>query len=182
MVMRSLISRREQETTFHPAVLVLVPVVALLLQDYLPHLFPQLGLLDLPLLVVIYFAITLRSPIAGTLTGAIIGMLQDGQSSHPIGVNGMAKSIIGYAAASIGVRIDVDNSISRMLLVAVFSVANSVLTYLIERRLLGFDMQWLWLHEIAHMLVNSLVAVGFFWVLDRLRRRDMGRRTMGHRG
>ena len=156
MVMRSLISRREQETTFHPAVLVLVPVLALL---------------DLPLLVVIYFAIMMRGPIEGTLTGMVIGLIQDAQTSHPIGVNGMAKSVIGYAAASIGVRIDVENSISRMLLVAVFSVANSVLTYLILRRLLGFDMQWLWLHEIARMLVNSLVAVGFFWILDRLRRR-----------
>jgi len=171
MVMRSLISRREQEITFHPVVLVLVPVLALLFQVYLPHIFPRLGLLDLPLLVVIYFAIMMRGPIEGTLTGMVIGLIQDAQTSHPIGVNGMAKSVIGYAAASIGVRIDVENSISRMLLVLVFSMANSVLTYLIERRLLGFEMQWLWLHEIARMIVNAVVAVGFFWFLDRLRRK-----------
>ena len=171
MVMRSLISRREQEITFHPVVLVMVPVVALLLQDYLPHLFPHFALLDLPLLVVIYFAIMMRGPIEGTLTGMVIGLIQDAQTSHPIGVNGMAKSVIGYAAASIGVRIDVENSISRMLLVLVFSMANSVLTYLIERRLLGFEMQWLWLHEIARMMVNAVVAVGLFWFLDRLRRK-----------
>ena len=171
MAMRSLISRREQETTFHPVVLILVPVLALLFQVYLPHIFPRLQLLDLPLLVVIYFAIMLRGPIEGTLTGMFIGLVQDAQTSHPIGVNGMAKSIIGYAAASIGVRIDAENPMSRMLLTAVFSVANSVLIYLIERRLLGFDMQWLWLHELARMIVNAVVAVGFFWILDRLRRR-----------
>ncbi len=171
MVMRSLISRREQETTFHPVVLILVPVAALLCQVYLPHIFPQIGLLDLPLLVVIYFAIMLRGPIEGTLTGMVIGLVQDAQTSHPIGVNGMAKSIIGYAAASIGVRIDVENSITRLLLTGMFSLANSVLIYLIERRLLGFEMQWLWLHELAKMLANAVVAVGFFWFLDRLRRR-----------
>jgi rod shape-determining protein MreD len=171
MVMRSLISRREQETTFHPVVLVMVPVAALLFQVYLPHLFPRLELLDLPLLVVIYFAIMLRGPIEGTLTGMVIGLVQDAQTSHPIGVNGMAKSIIGYAAASIGVRIDVENSITRLLLTGLFSLANSVLIYLIERRLLGFEMQWLWLHELAKMLANAVVAVGFFWFLDRLRRR-----------
>jgi len=171
MVMRSLISRREQETTFHPVVLVMVPVAALLFQVYLPHIFPRLALLDLPLLVVIYFAIMLRGPIEGTLTGMVIGLVQDAQTSHPIGVNGMAKSIIGYAAASIGVRIDVENSITRLLLTALFSLANSVLIYLIERRLLGFEMQWLWLHELAKMLANAVVAVGFFWFLDRLRRR-----------
>jgi rod shape-determining protein MreD len=171
MVMRSLISRREQESMFHPVVLVLVPVCALLFQVYLPHIFPRLALLDLPLLVVIYFAIMLRGPIEGTLTGMVIGLVQDAQTSHPIGVNGMAKSIIGYAAASIGVRIDVENSITRLLLTAFFSVANSVLIYLIERRLLGFEMQWLWLHEMARMLANAVVGVGFFWFLDRLRRR-----------
>jgi len=171
MVMRSLISRREQETTFHPVVLVLVPVFALFFQTYVPHIFPLLALLDMPLLVVIYFAIMLRGPIEGTLTGMVIGLVQDAQTSHPIGVNGMAKSIIGYAAASIGVRIDVENSITRLLLTGVFSLANSVLIYLIERRLLGFEMQWLWLHELARMLANAVVAVGFFWILDRLRRR-----------
>lgn len=171
MVMRSLISRREQETTFHPVVLVLVPVFALLFQGYVPHIFPRIELLDLPLLVVIYFAIMLRGPVEGTLTGMVIGLVQDAQTGHPIGVNGMAKSIIGYAAASIGVRIDVENSITRLLLTAVFSVANSLLIYLIERRLLGFDMQWLWLHEFARMIANAVVAVGFFWFLDRLRRR-----------
>jgi len=171
MVMRSLMSRREQQTTFHPVVLVLVPVFALFFQTYVPHIFPLLALLDMPLLVVIYFAIMLRGPIEGTLTGMVIGLVQDAQTSHPIGVNGMAKSIIGYAAASIGVRIDVENSITRLLLTGVFSLANSVLIYLIERRLLGFEMQWLWLHELARMLANAVVAVGFFWILDRLRRR-----------
>jgi rod shape-determining protein MreD len=171
MVMRSIMSRRETEIAFHPAVLVAVPIFALLFQTYMPHIISRLSLLDLPLLVVIYFAIMLRGPIEGTLTGMVIGLVQDAQTSHPIGVNGMAKSVIGYVAASIGVRIDVENSITRLLLTAVFTVANSLLIYLIERRLLGFEMQWLWLHELARMIANAVVAVGFFWLLDRLRRR-----------
>jgi rod shape-determining protein MreD len=83
----------------------------------------------------------------------------------------MAKSIIGYAAASIGIRIDVDNTISRMLLTAVFTLANSILIYIIERRLLGFDGQWLWLRETARILANALASVVVFWILDRLRRK-----------
>jgi len=166
-----MLTRHENETTFHPVVLVLVPVLALILQGYVPHLFPRFGLLDLPLLVVIYFAITLRGPISGTLAGMMIGLVQDAQTGHPLGVNGMAKSIVGYAAASIGVRIDVENNISRMLLAAVFTLGNSLLIHLIERRLLGFETQWLWLHEAARIVANALVAVVFFWLLDRLRRK-----------
>ncbi len=66
-------------------VLVLVPVFALLFQGYVPHIFPRIELLDLPLLVVIYFAIMLRGPVEGTLTGMVIGLVQDAQTGHPIG-------------------------------------------------------------------------------------------------
>ena len=39
---------------------------------------------------------------------AAIGLLQDALTGRPIGVNGMAKSVIGYIAASIGIQIDVE--------------------------------------------------------------------------
>jgi rod shape-determining protein MreD len=169
--MNSMRARHENETTFHPVVLVATPILALILQAYVPHLFPQFVILDLPLLVVIYFAITLRGAIEGTIMGMLIGLVQDAQTGRPIGVNGMAKSIIGYAAASIGVRIDVENTVSRMLLTAVFTLANSVLIYTIERRLLGFETHWLWLYETVRIIANALVSVVVFWILDRLRRK-----------
>ena len=49
----------------------------------------------------------------------------------------MAKSVIGYAAASLGSRIDVENTTTRAVLTFGFSLLQSVLLYLIERRLLG---------------------------------------------
>ena len=84
-----------------------------------------------------FFAVSRRSPIAGTATGATIGLLQDVITTQPIGVNGMAKAVIGYAAASLGSRIDVDNTGTRALLIFGFSLLQSALLYLIERRLLG---------------------------------------------
>jgi len=44
-------------------------------------------------------------PPVGTLTGAAIGLVQDALTGRPIGVNGMAKSVIGYIVASIGVQV-----------------------------------------------------------------------------
>ncbi len=46
-----------------------VPATALFLQAWLPHQFPSFALLDLPLLVTIFFAISRRNPISGLLTG-----------------------------------------------------------------------------------------------------------------
>jgi rod shape-determining protein MreD len=169
MVTRSYMSRREvEQQSFSLPVAIFVPVGAILLQVLLPRLFPGLAILDLPLVVTLFFAISRRSPIAGTTTGAIIGLLQDVLTSQPIGVNGMAKSVIGYAAASLGSRIDVENSATRAVLTFGFSLLQSVLLYLIERRLLGIrGFHLMWLHELLRAAVNTAVAIPVFLLLDR---------------
>ena len=131
---------------------------------------PRLAILDLPLIVTLFFAISRRNPIAGTITGGTIGLLQDVLTSQPIGVNGMAKSVIGYAAASLGSRIDVENTGTRAVLTFGFSFVQSVLLYLIERRLLGVRaFHVLWLHELLRAVVNTAVGVPIYLLLDRFK-------------
>lgn len=174
MVTRSYMSRREVEQQgFSPAVAIFVPVGAILLQVLLPMLHPALAILDLPLIVTLFFAVSRRSPIAGTITGATIGLLQDVLTGLHIGINGMAKSVVGYAAASLGSRIDVENAFTRALLTFGFSLLQSLLLYLIERRLLGIlGFHQLWLHEIIRAGVNTVVAVPIYLLLDRWKRMD----------
>jgi rod shape-determining protein MreD len=174
MANRSYTSRRElEEHSFHPAVTLLVPVVAILLQVLLPKHFSRLAILDLPLIVTIFFAVSRRSPIAGTLTGAVIGLLQDALTNQPIGVNGMAKALIGYIAASIGVQVDVENISTRVLMNFIFSLLQSLFLYLIISRLLGLPgYHLLWLHELIRALVNTLVAIPLFFILDGTKRRN----------
>jgi rod shape-determining protein MreD len=172
MATRSYTSRRELEQySFHPAMTLLVPLGAILLQVMLPKMWWRLGLLDLPLIATIFFAVARRSPVAGTLTGALIGLAQDALTNQPIGVNGMAKCVVGYAAASIGVRVDVENVSTRVLLNFGFSMLQSLLLYLIRRNLLGMQgMHVLWLHELIRALANTVVAIPVFMVLDRGKR------------
>lgn len=174
MVTRSYMSRREAEQqSFNLLATVLVPAVAILLQVLLPRISPRLAIVDLPLIVTLFFAVSRRNPIAGTATGAVIGLLQDLLSGMPAGVNGMAKSVVGYAAASLGSRIDVENTATRAVLTFCFSLLQSVLLYLIQRHLLeihGFHV--LWLHELIRAIVNLLVAVPVYLLLDRWKRQD----------
>ena len=171
MVTRSYMSRREvEQQSFSLMVALLVPLGAVLLQVLLPKALPRLAILDLPLIVTLFFAISRRNPIAGTITGATIGLLQDVLTSQPIGVNGMAKSLIGYAAASLGSRIDVENTGTRAVLTFGFSLVQSVLLYLIERRLLGVRaFHVLWLHELLRAVVNTAVGVPIYLLLDRFK-------------
>jgi len=174
MVTRSYMSRREvEQQSFSLTVALFVPLGAILLQVLLPRLLPRLAILDLPLIVTLFFAISRRSPIAGTATGASIGLLQDILTTQPIGVNGMAKCVVGYASASLSSRIDVDNTLTRGVLMFGFTLMQSALLYLIERRLLGLrDFHLLWLHELLRAAVNTALAIPIFALLDRTKRQD----------
>ena len=81
-----------------------VPLLALFLQAFLPRRIPYFSYLDLPLLVTIYFGMARRNPISGLLTGAAIGLVQDMLGPHPIGIYGIAKTVVGYLASSLGVK------------------------------------------------------------------------------
>jgi rod shape-determining protein MreD len=158
---------------FHTAVTVLVPLACLLLQAVVPKTFPWAAIVDLPLIVVIFFAVARRNPIAGTITGTIIGLLQDGLTNHPFGVNGIAKGIIGYAAASIGFAIDLENFVNRFVLTFGFSLVQSGLLYLINHMLLGdVTFHLAPVHELIRAVANAALALPVFYLLDRFKLRE----------
>jgi rod shape-determining protein MreD len=174
MAEHSYTSRRElDQYGFHPAVTILAPLACILLQVTLPKLVPWLAILDLPLIATIFFAVSRRSQIAGTVTGTLIGLFQDGLTNHPFGVNGIAKAIIGYIAASIGFAIDLENPLNRVIAVFTLSLVQSGLLYVIAHGLLG-DMTYRLapLHELLRAPANAAVAIPMFYLLDRFRTRE----------
>ena len=167
-------SRRElDQYRFHPVVTVLAPLVCILVQGEAPRLWPPLSILDLPLLAVIFFAVSRRSPIAGTVTGTLIGLFQDGLTNHPFGIFGIAKGFIGYCAASIGFAIDVENSVNRAVMVFAFSLLQSVLLYFIQHGLLGdHSFPLMPVHQLIAAVANTVVALPLFFMLDRFKVRE----------
>lgn len=172
MTTRPYTSRRElEEHSFHPAITLAVPLLAVMLQAMLPRLLPSSLVPDLPLLVTIFFAVSRRSPVAGALTGAIIGLLQDALTGQPLGVNGMAQTVVGYLGASLGLRLDVEALPTRVVMTFVFSLLNGLLLYLVVRRLLDLRTeQLLWWHQVARAGLNTAVGVPLFYLLDRAKR------------
>jgi len=173
MAIRSYTSRSEfEQYRFNPFVTVLVPFALILIQAYLPAIFPRFLILDLPLIAVIFFAVARRNPILGALTGACIGLFQDMLTGQPIGINGIAKTVIGYAASSIGLQVDVENITTRVLMNFCFSILQSGLLYLIEHYMLGLTGKLAWLHELYRAIFNTLIAIPIFLMLDRTKRRE----------
>jgi len=156
---------------FNLPVTILVPLLAIFLQAFIPLRFPFFAIFDLPLLVVIFFAVARRSPIAGLLTGAAIGILQDSLTSHPIGLFGIAKSVVGYGASSLGVKLDVENAGARFLVTVFFYVVHEIVYFVVARGLVGLSLHWSWPHELRSALANAVLAVALFAVLDRFKQR-----------
>ncbi len=163
-------SQREgQVSRFRTWVILVVPLAAILFQVYVPLFFQFLGFLEMPLLVVVYFAVMRRSQISGLMIGAVVGLAQDSLSKNPLGMFGIVKTLVGYFAASVGVRLDVDHFFLRFLLTFFFYVFHQSFYWVMQRALLGqqppFELQrWAVLG-----LLNAVVGVSLFHFLDKLR-------------
>jgi len=166
-------TRRDLEIHRYPAPLYLAaPLVALVLQALLPRVMGRFAYFDLPLVITVYFALGRRSPIQGMFMGGLMGIFEDALTHHAIGINGIAKTMAGYLAASVGVRIDVQNSTIRLLLNFVLSLLCSATVVFIHRVLLGLELHWNWLAMLFEAIGNSVIALFLFPMLDRFQVRD----------
>src|SRR3984885_10915026 len=115
--------RRDHSVRRYPILAyALVPLAALVVQAWLPRLLGAYAWFDLPLVVTVYFALGRRSPIQGTLMGGALGIFEDALTHHAIGINGIAKTVVGFLAASVGVRIDVESQTIRLGLIFLLSL------------------------------------------------------------
>ncbi len=146
---------------------ILIPLAALFLQAFLPLRLHFFSIFDLPLLVVIFW----RSQVSGLLTGAVIGLLQDSLTHHPIGVYGIAKTVVGFGASSLGVRLDVENLGARVLVTLFFYVVHEFVYFLVARGLVGLTLEWSWGHELGSAFANAILAAIIFTLLDRFKLR-----------
>ena len=172
MAMSASLARRELDVQRYPLiVVVLVPLLAIFLQALIPRFIPKFDIIDLPLLVTIYFSVGWRNPIAGTVTGAVIGLIQDALTSRSLGINGICNAWWDSLRRH-WVKIDVENPGTRLLINFAFTLLNIGIYLFIMHRMLAFNVNTNWLHEVIKAVINSIVGVFFFDILDRIRPRD----------
>jgi rod shape-determining protein MreD len=165
-------SREEIEVNkFGWAVSAGIPLAAIFIQVFFTVRLPRFMVFDLPLLVTIYFAVARRRPIVGLLTGAAIGTMQDSFGSGYIGVNGIANTIVGFLASSLGVKLDVENPGSRFLVTLAFFLVHQIVRIVIDVLLVGKRDPWNWGGVLLGAVANGLLAVILFTALDRLKMR-----------
>ncbi|MEK6304293.1 MAG: rod shape-determining protein MreD [Acidobacteriota bacterium] len=153
-------------------------VVALFVQVLLPQYLSFFRYVDLPLIVTVYVALQ-RAPFLGMVTGCVAGIGSDSLVGGIIGVGGFSRTLIGYIVAMVSIKLSVENPLTRLAVVGVASVVNTVLfvglhqmlrqEHVLEQVLpyvgswgeFGATVGW-------RALGDSLTAAGVFIALDRV--------------
>jgi rod shape-determining protein MreD len=154
----------------HPAILALAALMALLLQTFLPLKIPLARLMDFPLLIAIYFALMRRDKVFGVALGAGLGLLQDALSHGYIGIFGIAKSVVGYLAASASTRFELESLVARAVLTGAFVLVHNLCLVALQHALLEVPPLFQPIAAASAVLVNVALGLVVFQILDRFRR------------
>lgn len=161
--------RRERSSLANVAVIAGISLLAILFRVYVSRFVPYLQYLELPLLVTVYFSLMWRSPIAGVLFGATIGLAQDSLSHDLLGMFGIVKTLVGYFAASVSLRVDVGNPLLRLVLGFFFFFFHQLLYWVMARAMLGEALDFEVPQALVLAILNAIVAVFLYQLLDRLK-------------
>ena len=157
---------------YYGGVVAVAVLLSLVLQAFFPVHFRWANYLELPLLVTLYFALSKRNPSTGLVLGMIVGLLQDSLSRTPLGLYGIAKTLVGYLGSSIGARVDVEHPIARFLLTFGFVFFHHAVFTLTSRFLLAqqHDEKYFSIPVLIAAIVNAFIAMGMFPLLDKFRK------------
>ena len=171
MALRAEAEPRIEVHKFHTGAVAGTASLALLVQAFLPLHVRAADLVELPLLVVLYFGLSRRNAVTGLLLGMVVGLAQDALGGLQVGLNGIAKTLVGFLASTLGGRIDVDHPVSRVVLAFLFFHFHQGVIGIIKRLLLAEPEAIFSPRLLLASAVNAALALVLFALLDRLRKK-----------
>jgi rod shape-determining protein MreD len=107
-------------------------IAVVLIQGILSFRFKVFGFFDLPLVCCIYYGFTLANPIAAIVIGSALGLMQDSLSGAVLGANGLSKTLAGFFAAAAVSKFAVDQPITRVFALFLFSIGDDLLVTILN--------------------------------------------------
>jgi rod shape-determining protein MreD len=167
-----------------------VLAISILLQLSLRVLWEPLSYIDFPLIVVVYIALQ-RDAWRALLVGTLAGIIVDASSGGLIGAGGFSKTLTAYVIYFAATRVNLENPLLRIPVLAAATVLDSAV-YVFWHRLLGYSPNVPLLQTISYRLIATTIAGTIvLYMLDSLiadrsaqqrqfaTRRRVARRSMG---
>ncbi|PYS47980.1 MAG: rod shape-determining protein MreD [Acidobacteria bacterium] len=134
----------------------LVLAVAIILQSSLRAVWPPFIYVDLPLIVVVYFALQ-RDALQALLVGAIAGLATDALSFGLLGAGGFSKTLVAYLVYSLSTRVTLDTSLVRIPVLAGASLVDDAV-YVLLHRMLGQPSSYPFVEQASFKLIGTTIA------------------------
>src|SRR5262245_56439685 len=107
-------------------------IAVVVIQGVLSFKFKVFGYFDLPLIFCVYYGFTLGNPTASIVIGSALGLMQDSLSAAILGANGLSKTLIGFFAATAVSKFAVDQPITRVFALFLFSLGDDILVTILS--------------------------------------------------
>jgi rod shape-determining protein MreD len=128
---------------------------------------------DLLVAYVVYFG-WMRGPIPGTLGGFGIGLFQDLDASGPLGLNALAKTVVGFLVAKAGFRVHRSNVIVRFAFFFAAMLVHDLIYYgVVTGGDGGAFMKQFFLKSIPTAVYTAVVTLVLLGVAERITQRRL---------
>ncbi len=152
--------------------IILVSFLVFILQVTLVHNVTVAGASPDLIMVLLVVLVIDRRPITGIIVGFLLGFLQDLGNASFLGMNALAKSIVGYGIAKYGRDYLPDNILFRGLLVFAACLINDIITLNVA---ISFDpaevIVAFFRYSILSAAYTALLAVLIMQIIDIIPRR-----------
>jgi len=144
-----------------------VLTVSILLQLLLRELWRPLSYIDFPLVVVVYIALQ-RDAWKALVVGTLAGLIVDAASGGLIGAGGFSKTLTAYIIYFAATRVNLENPLLRIPVLAASSLLDSAI-YVFWHRVLGDPPAVPLMQTMSYKLIATTVACTIvLYVLDAL--------------
>lgn len=133
-----------------------VLALAVILQSSLRAVWQPLAYVDLPLIVVVYFALQ-RDALQALIIGAAAGLATDALSGGLLGAGGFSKTLVAFVIASLATRVMLDNPLVRIPVLAGAALLDAAV-YVLLHRMLGQPPLAPFVEVTAFKLIGTTIA------------------------
>jgi len=147
--------------------IVVVLIVSILLQLSLSKVWRPLSYVDFPLVVVVYIALQ-RDAWQALLVGTLAGLIIDTASGGLVGAGGFSKTLTAYIIYFAATRVNLENPLLRIPVLAAGSLLDSAI-YVFWHRVLSYPPVAPLMQTISYKLIaTTVVGTVALYLLDAL--------------
>jgi len=147
--------------------IVVVLLISILLQLSLREVWRPLSYIDFPLVVVVYIALQ-RDAWQALLVGTLAGLIVDAASGGLVGAGGFSKTLTAYIIYFAATRVNLENPLLRIPVLAAGSLLDSAI-YVFWHRVLGYPPVAPLVQTMSYKLIaTTVVGTLALYLLDAL--------------